>query len=929
MPSHYPYLLDPTAYPDYARRPFPVPTWATFEHTTQFTTLRAFAEQEGRLVGYREELDRYVDQFGLGRVIWPVIHTLQAENVKDLVAEMKRRRLYLFDLWGHVPGSGTEGFWSHITPPPGMVDYLRGELGDRFLGIDNGEQDGRYIGGYAPQQCPSSASRREQYLNFHRHFQRLGDDLGNHLSALVSLCFGHYFLKEGNHALLGAETAQALPNSQVYYAFIRGAGKQYGVHWFGNASVWNRWGWKNYGGEGQEGGLRWGPEQGTSINLLKRLLYTHYLYNCVAVGFENGWIGPENKLTPIGQVQAAAARLVAEHGQPGVMHTPAALLLDYYAGWAMPRHLYTGSIYQVWGGAPYQEGDYLTHGVLSLLYPGYEDASYYRDERGFLAPTPHGDIADCLLSDAPAWVLRQYGLVVAAGRLEMGRELQDKLREYVQGGGHLVVTAGNAGLVPGLELGAPQRVGGGARVRWRDGQVDREAQAFDLAAARLPAGAQVLATCGACPAVVRITAGRGAYTVLLSPFGLNAQPLVSGRIPNREESPLPSPYLLLAHVRRALQEAFTSQQLFAVSEGLSLITCRQGRGRYLLGVHNNGLQARPLQISSRCGPLVSISELPLDRSEQGQPGYWPTGFAGNDGGRSDEHSIAGGDMRLFAVRVQEREVRVLPRAVPSPRPQGRLLALRGRESIQEQILARPSFFQHFEGVKVDWTYLRDRDAGQLERERGWLERQRVRLMVDFSPGLNFYPDLNLLDNLAPRYQESKAAMDDVLAKMERLGAREAVICLHRIPENQCDGERAAALFLSGVRDLCARAGPRGITLYLQAHPHKWLGGKTAGVIEFIAQVGAPNLRFALNTGHAAMSGEAVAEAWQAAGERLGLVLLCAPGRDLFDQAYDSHAPLAGSGLDLGPVRGSAVGQVLDGDYQDQDQEYLDCLAAWH
>jgi len=28
--------------------------------------------------------------------------------------------------------------------------------------------------------------------------------------------------------------------------------------------------------------------------------------------------------------------------------------------------------------------NHLTHGVLSVLYPGYEDASYFKDERGFL-----------------------------------------------------------------------------------------------------------------------------------------------------------------------------------------------------------------------------------------------------------------------------------------------------------------------------------------------------------------------------------------------------------------------------------------------------------------------------------------------------------------------------------------------------------------
>ncbi|MGQ9608665.1 MAG: hypothetical protein ACUVWN_05155 [bacterium] len=68
---------------------------------------------------------------------------------------------------------------------------LESKLAERWLGMDVGEQDGRYVGGYANQMYPSSASRFEQYLNFQRHFQRICDQLGNKMSALVSLNFGH------------------------------------------------------------------------------------------------------------------------------------------------------------------------------------------------------------------------------------------------------------------------------------------------------------------------------------------------------------------------------------------------------------------------------------------------------------------------------------------------------------------------------------------------------------------------------------------------------------------------------------------------------------------------------------------------------------------------------------------------------------------
>ena len=928
MPAHYPYLLDPTEYPDYTRRPVRVPTWKTFENTTQFTTLRGFTIKDDLLVDWRDTLDLHTERHKLGRVVWPTFQTIFPSNFPELVAEIKKRGLYLFDIWGHVPGSSTEGFWSHVMPPPGMVKFLERELGDRFLGFDNGEQDGRYIGGYAPQQCPSRRDRFRQYLNFQRHFERLCDDLGNHLSALVSICFGHYFLKEGNHVLLGAETAQALPSSQIYYAFIRGACKQYGVHWFGNASVFNRWGFKSYGPPGSAEGYPCGPTKGSSLNLLKRLLYTHYLYNCVAIGFESAWFAPDNELSPLGRIQEAAVRFVEENGQPGVMHTPVALLLDHFAGWAVPRHLYTGSVYQVWGGMPYEAGDYLTHGVLSTLYPGYEGASYFRDERGFLSPTPFGDMADCLLSDAPSWVLGQYGLIVAAGRLSGGIELRDKLEEFVTNGGHLIITADNARrLWAGLSIGRERDFPAESAVEWSDGTQTIETMPFTLRVlGEAPANMEVRATCEGIPAVVEMPLGAGKVTLLLSPFGLNEGAKVSGPIANDAETPLACPFGLLDHVGRVLAQAFSTQQLFSVGDGLGFVTCRKTDGEYLLGVHNNGVSSLPLNIVSHCGEVEGISEVSVDQSEKGAEGYWPEGMEDTDPGVSNEATIAGGDIRLFSVRLRESELRLLKRAKPPRRVSDRILSLRDLADLKEAILRWPTFFQHFDGVKLDWTYLRNRDRKHLTREKAWLKRQKLRVVVDFSSGLNFYPTLTLLDTLAFRYEESVEQIDDVLAKMKVLGARDAVFSLHRKPENQCDEGRADDRFLAGVRDLCRRAGKRKVRLHLQHHPRKW-HGTASRTLQFIKEVGEEGdgvLHFALNTAHAAMTKESPEEILEAAGDRLGLALVCAPSRDLLGQEYDAHAPLYESGTDVAPVLGAKCPLVFDADYRDWNEVYRDC-----
>ncbi len=954
MPSHYPFLLDPREHPDYSRRPIAVPCWDTFDNRTQFMTLRGFSQKDGLLVNFKEDIELYVRQFKLGRVIWPHYSTVQASNFPDLVAEIKRQGLYLFDIWGHVPGSSYEGEWNHFMPPPGTVEMLQRELGDHFLGFDNGEQDGRYIGGYANQQCPCPTDHFRQYLNFQRHFQRMCDDLGNHMSTLVSLCFGHYFLKEGNHVLIGAETAQALPNSQVYYSFIRGAGKQYGVHWFGNASVFNRWGWKNYGGEGYSEEKNYGPTCGTSLNLLKRLLYTHYLYNCVAVGFEQGWIVQDDvekrlkgqqtqmekdrtsiTLTPVGTIQAGAAGFVEQHGQPGVMHAPVALLLDHFSGWTFPRHLYTKNVYvyQVWGGAPYQAGDYLTHHVLSVLYPGYEDASYYHDERGFLTPTPFGDMADCLLSDAPGWVMGQYGLIIVAGKLSIDDELRDKLEGFARSGGQVIVTAENArALWPQWEIGQPVQCPTGSVVRWADGEESPEQHAFGLCPVKLPQEATVRAACAEMPAVADIPIGDGRITLLLSPFAINSKPLLGGHgqaaattVKPEVDKPLPCPFAMLAHARKALEQALTKQQIFSVGPGLGFITCRKEKGRYVLGIHNNALQAKSLDIQSRCGSIRSIVELPIDQSEKGAVGYWPQGFENTDAGSSGKSAIAGGDVRLFEVEIDERDVRVLSPAAPPPRVKDRMVAIRGMADLKESILRWPTFFQHFDGVKLDWTYLHSRDESQLRRERGWLERQKVRLVVDFSTGLNFYPDLTLLDTLDFRYNESVSAIDDVLDKMAALGAADAVISLHRIPENQCDWERASERFLACVKDLCRRASQRKIVLHMQHHPRKSYHNSSQ-MLQFIDSVGADNLRYALNVGHvifAQTGGESLADILAAAGDRLGMILLCASRTDMFGQAYDTHAPIGESSVDLSAIRNVTTVQVLDADYTNWNEIYRD------
>ena len=658
----YARLLDPREHPDYGRRAVKPPSWEVFDGRTQFTCLRSFKIKDGRLTGFADEIERFTRTHALGNIVWPSYPILFASNLAELADEIKRRGLYLFDVWGYVPGSGPGGYWQQFKVPVAALQLLEATLGNRWLGTDIGEQDGRYLNGYAGQMTPAPATRLEQYRNFQRHFERMGDDLGHRHATLVSLNFGHYLLKEGTFTLIGAETAQGLPNNQVYYAFIRGAGKQYGVPWFGNASVYNRWGYKTYGAQGKGSDGEYGPTKGSSLSLLRRLLYTHLLYNGMIAGFEAFWI-EDGKLTPIGAIQQAAQRWVLKHGQPGVMHTPVALLVDFHAGWTFPRHLYTTNVYRVWGNLPYGEGDYLTDAILDLLYPGYQNSSFYHDESGFIAPTPHGDIADCLLSDAEDWLLARYPVLVVAGELAGGKEIRDKLEAYAVQGGHLVITAGNLAQLPG-------------------GLAGRTVISKDISRRH----------------------GKGRITFFARAFGVQAarrgHPLT-----NETDRPLAKIFVLAPEVRTGLERIFRGQELFTVmGEGFRIVTCRKAKGHYTVGIANNTWRETKFSIRSRCGPIEAIEELVIDPSARNAVGWLPEGVDRAGTGSSGAGRIAGGDIRILAIKVKEQRVEEIVHHRPPGRPRGRLLTLRSAGTIKDAILDRPAFFAHCDGVVVDWRY---------------------------------------------------------------------------------------------------------------------------------------------------------------------------------------------------------------------------------
>jgi len=155
-----------------------------------------------------------------------------------------------------------------------------------------------------------------------------------------------------------------------------------------------------------------------------------------------------SELSALGRQHLELHEWVKKHPERGVLATPVAFMLDFYNGWNMPRHLYRGDRYKIWGKFPYDKGDHLIDNVFRLVWPGYEDASYLRNERGFVTPTPFGDLFDVITNRCPAEVLKQYSAVMLLSDVEMTPEVVRRLSAYVQAGGDLVTDAGRARALP-------------------------------------------------------------------------------------------------------------------------------------------------------------------------------------------------------------------------------------------------------------------------------------------------------------------------------------------------------------------------------------------------------------------------------------------------------------------------------------------------
>ncbi len=570
-------------------------------------------------------LDQFHSTYDFGDVCWPHIgicpqrpnyskeddYRAALREMEKRLEDVRSRGLLLFDIWGYVPFDPQ--YPSRINAD--HHEILMRVMGDKFLGYDNGEQDGRYIGSFA--SAGKHTNRREGWEDFVRWDEHVCGESGNYMNATGSLNFSHYY-GERQCRLLGLETAQGLPSDTLMFAFLRGAGKQYGRLLTQATSIWNRFGYNMYHGRKTDGanGYGYGPNKGCSLSLHKRLFFSSYLGGHSIAGTETSQFTgdqlPDGKpeLSPLGKQHLELRDWFRKHPDRGVMHTPVALMLDFYNGWNMPRHLYRGDTYKIWGKFPYEKQDYLADGLFRLIWPGYEDCSYLRNERGFLTPTPYGDIFDVITNRCHPSVLKQYSCVMLLGNVEMTSDVVNNLTEFVSSGGDLVVDARSAVKLPGqfsaLKFGK-SATGCMSLVCSSGARIDE--QPYTYTVAETTGAVPLLINEQGHPLIAVNRIGRGRVIVgtvdewMTDPVKYRSQEIVN----------MEPPYLLLNGIRAILGGYFDSFNPVEVQPaGLGITTCCfDGDPKHLLvGLMNHDLMANwKGSVRIRVGDIASVTEL--------------------------------------------------------------------------------------------------------------------------------------------------------------------------------------------------------------------------------------------------------------------------------------------------------------------------------
>jgi hypothetical protein len=452
----------------------------------------------------------------------------------------------------------------------------------------------------------------------------------------------------------------------------------------------------------------------------------------------------------------------------------------------------------------------------------------------------------------------------------------------------------------------------------------KEESEFKVRELIYPDDAMVIASYKKIPLSLEMNAGNGKLTVLASEFGISPNP-------GNKENPgidknMRSPFPFLSHVEFIISEILNSTKIFNGIDGLSMITCRKYKGDYTLAISNNSWSEKPFRITSSIGKILNITELQIDCSERKATGFLPESVT-HDAGKNSAKTIAGGDIRIFNVKIDEENIEEMPFIQPVANPVNRGLPLRNLSSVKREILLRPTFFQHFDRIMIDWKYLAGKEISAIRQESVWIKNQGLKIIVDLSSGINLFPDLRLVSNDSTEFIRSIEIIRSVIDKMSLLGADDLILTAHRTIENNFTEDEFSASLKSTLKSICQLAEGKGINVHLRMVTGKY-SSNPEQAMELQLSVNEPNFYIAPSL--AMLSGDT-----ENLNKHIGIMkdlkysilFVSAPEKDIYGKLWNINLPLYKYDQmeDAGSILRKAKDKILllDGLYVDKDEEYLD------
>jgi hypothetical protein len=354
------------------------------------------------------------------------------------------------------------------------LKLLTGEFRQQFIGWISGESIGHVYPAVASQLTLTPEMTRRQMLDaYHAAYTRALEQkwqqtfhtnagaMWNELipaQSTSSTSFAHALASWGVRTL-GMETAAVMPMTAMRIAFTRGAARQYGANFFyyhapnfgDTATTFTTA--QNFAGPEHFFHTRYGVTMGPSLSWYRKNYYLYYMSGASAVYLEQGHDqffkpGPGEhpfQLNPLGRITDEFVRFAEKHTERGAPYTPVAFLLDPAHGWDM-----TDWPHLPLGVSPINRSDRaLRELFLAAYYPAaVDEGEPATADRQAFTSAAFGDIFDVLVaSEQKAEALDAYRAVVVGGRVEWTPAWGQRLKDYAQKGGTIVL---NAAQVKGL-----------------------------------------------------------------------------------------------------------------------------------------------------------------------------------------------------------------------------------------------------------------------------------------------------------------------------------------------------------------------------------------------------------------------------------------------------------------------------------------------